>query len=72
MATTNGTINSITIPESYKQYLTTQFMLLHEGDRIEDYKKQVAGFLFFKFPDMETMKDILIKNYDNSLMKIGI
>lgn len=72
MTTENGTIESIAIPEVYKPYLASQYMLMHEGDSIEDYKKQVAGFLFFKFPDMDTMKDVLIKNYDNSLMKISI
>ena len=72
MATENGKIENITIPEKYKPYVTSQYLLKQDGDVIEDYRKQVAGFLFFKFPDMETMKDILIKNYDNSLIKIGI
>lgn len=71
MATENGTIKSITIPEVYKTYLISQYMLMHEGDSIEDYKKQVAGFLFFKFPDTETMKRELIEGYRNDIIRVS-
>ena len=72
MATSNGRIQEISIPEDYQQYLASQYMLMKEGDRIEDYKRQVAGFLFFQFPSMENMKDVLITNYDNKLIKIDL
>ena len=72
MATANGTILDISVPDSYTPYLYSQYRLLKEGDRIEDYRRQVAGFLFMKFPTMESMKKILIADYDNSLVKVGV
>lgn len=72
MATANGTIGDIVVPAAYEPYLTDQYMLLNAGDVIEDYRKQPLGFLFFQFPSMETMKAVLITNYDNTLVKIGL
>lgn len=72
MATSNGTIKDIIIPEAYKPFLSSEYRLMNVGERIEDYRKQPVGFLFFQFPSIETMKEILINNYDNSLIEIGI
>lgn len=72
MTTSNGTIQNITIPEAYKPFLMSDYRLMKIGDQIEDYRKQPAGFLFFKFPSLETMKKILINNYDNTLISISI
>ena len=72
MATSNGEIKEISIPAVYEPYVSDRYMLMKEGDRIEDYKRQVVGFLFFRFPSMEKMKEVLITNYDNTLIKIGL
>lgn len=70
MATTNGEIKDIYIPEKYQQYITSKYLLMEKGNIIEDYKKQVAGFLFFQFPTQEIMKNVLITEYDNNLIKL--
>lgn len=72
MATANGTIENLVVPAAYEPYLTDQYMLMKVGDVIEDYRKQPLGFLFFRFPSMEKMKEVLITNYDNTLVKIGL
>ena len=72
MATCNGVVKEISIPTAYESYLTDKYMLMKVGDVIEDYRKQPLGFLFFRFPSMQKMKEVLITNYDNTLVKIGL
>lgn len=72
MATSNGRITDIVIPTVYEPYLTAQYILMKAGDRIEDYRKQPVGFLFMQFPTMDKMKEVLVENYDNTLVKIGL
>ena len=72
MATSNGIIRDISVSAAYKPYMVSEYMLLKVGDQIEDYRKQPVGFLFMQFPTMEKMKEVLIENYDNTLVKIGL
>lgn len=71
MATSNGKIENISIPKKYESYLVSKYLLMEKGDIIEDYKKQVAGFLFMQFPNVELMNDVLISGYDNTLIKVA-
>lgn len=70
MAEKNGVIKSITIPESYDKYIYDQFMLLQQGDRITDYKREPVGFLFMMFSDEKEMKKVLIEQYRCDLVEI--
>lgn len=72
MATSNGAIRDISIPADYKPYMISEYMLMKVGNQIEDYRKQPIGFLFMQFPTMEKMKEILITNYDNTLIRTGL
>lgn len=70
MATRNGIIDKIEIPDSLKPYMVSEFMLMSQGDAITDYMKQVAGFLFLQFSSQKEMLEVLIDRYDNNLIKI--
>lgn len=70
MATKNGIIDKIEIPDSLKPYMVSEFMLMSQGDAITDYMKQVAGFLFLQFSSQKEMLEVLIDRYDNNLIKI--
>ena len=70
LAKENGIIKSIKVPKEYEKYLLSSFYILKEGDKIENYKSQPLGFLFFMFPSDKVMKDILIDNYNNTLVEM--
>lgn len=70
LATENGIIKSIQIPDEYKKYIYEEFMLLRVGDEVTDYKKQPVGFLFMMFADRKQMKEILIEEYRCDLVEI--
>lgn len=70
MATKNGIIDKIEIPDSLKPYMVSEFMLMSQGDAITDYMRQVAGFLFLQFSSQKEMLEVLIDRYDNNLIKI--
>lgn len=70
MATKNGIIDEIVVPDSLKSYMVADFMLMSQGDAITDYMKQVVGFLFLQFSSQKEMFEVLIDRYDNNLIKI--
>jgi biotin carboxylase len=70
LATKNGKIKSIHIPSRYNKYLDSVFMLKHEGDVVENYMSEPIGFMFFCFPDQQTMKNLLIESYINDAVTI--
>lgn len=71
LAEENGCIASITIPEEYKKYIIDQCILKGSGDMVQNYKSEPVGFLFFLFSSQEEMKNVLIENYANSIVRIG-
>lgn len=70
LATQNGQIKSINIPQKYQKYLVGQCMLKDEGQEVENYMSEPIGFLFFMFPDKETMHRILIEDYVDNLVLV--
>lgn len=70
LATNNGVICSIDIPDEYGKFLDDVYMLKKEGDVITNYKSEPIGFLFFTFPSQRMMVDILVNNYCNNIVKI--
>lgn len=72
MAPYNGVVESIEIPIQYNKFLVNKCIIKHKGDRIERYQAEPVGFLFFMFSSQEEMKDTLIKNYNNNLVKMRL
>lgn len=70
LANKNGIIKEINIPAVYEKYLDSSFMLHDTGYNVTNYKSSPIGFLFFTFPSSEVMKDVLIDNYINDIIKI--
>jgi biotin carboxylase len=70
MATSNGKIEDICIPEEYKKYIFDDYQLMKPGEIINDYRKEPVGFLFMMFHDMEEMHRVLIDGYRNDLVRI--
>lgn len=66
----NGKIHSINLPPIYNKYLIHQCMLKKKGDYISKYQTEPIGFLFFLFASENEMKEILINQYDDSIVKI--
>lgn len=70
LAKSNGTIESIDIPELYKKYIFEKFMLLNPGNEINNFKNEPVGFLFMLFTSAEEMRKILVEEYRDDLVKI--
>lgn len=70
LAQKNGQIQNICIPERYGKFKIGQCLLKEPGNFVKDYKSQPIGFLFFMFSSMEQMYQILIEEYDNSMVTI--
>lgn len=68
LAERNGQIQSIQIPPKYNKFLIGQFLLKKVGEPIENHKSEPVGFLFFLFSSMEQMRQVLIEEYDNSIV----
>lgn len=68
LASQNGTIKSIKIPEKYERYLIGKYMIRKEGDFITNYQSEPIGFLFFSYPSQEIMKQELIEDYLNNIV----
>lgn len=72
LARENGIIKSIRIPERYSRYMLQQFLLKKPGERITNYKSEPVGFLFFIFSSDEEMKRVLIEEYEDAMVEMGI
>jgi hypothetical protein len=70
LANCNGEIEDIDISSKYTPYLKDQFMLMKPGDIITNYKNEPIGFLFLKFQSNWEMKNFLVEQYDNSIVKM--
>lgn len=68
LAAQNGRIQSIQIPDEYRKYMVSQCMLKEPGESVGNYLSEPVGFLFFMFPDQETMHRVLIEEYRNDLV----
>lgn len=71
LATENGIIEEIKVPEEYNKYIYEQCFLMKTGDEITNYKSQPVGLIFMMFSSEEEMLDLLINKYksDFVLMK---
>jgi len=63
IANKNGTFRSVTIPKHIKEYIYASYMLHKPGYSINNFLSDPIGFLFFKFPDANTMKQICVEEY---------
>lgn len=66
----NGEIESVEISSRYAKYLVGECILKEKGDKITHYESEPVGFLFFMFASQEEMNQILIGEYDNSIVRI--
>jgi biotin carboxylase len=64
MAKQNGYVKSIIIPKDIEKFVHDTHFLWKPENPIEDYMSEPLGFLFMEFPNMETMKNVLLNRYD--------
>ena len=70
LATNNGTIESVLVPDEYKKYIFNQIMLMNPGDVVSNCLSQPIGFLFMMFSSAEEMKQVLVDRYRNDLVTV--
>jgi len=70
MAKQNGYMKDITIPEDINKFVYDTHFLWKPESPITDYMSEPLGFLFMEFPDNETMKNVLLKRYDEIHMNL--
>lgn len=70
LASENGKIKHIVVPEEYQKYVREQFWLKQAGDEIENYKSEPVGFLFFEFSSQEEMRKVLVEEYVSTMVKM--
>lgn len=70
LATDNGIIDSIDIPNDYRKYIFDEFYLKKPGDLITHFDSEPIGFLFMMFRTHEEMKKVLVEEYRSDLVKI--
>ncbi len=66
----NGRIKEINIPDEYKKFVLSDFMLKKPGDSITHCQSEPVGFLFMMFRSDSEMKQVLIDNYRSDLVII--
>lgn len=70
LATHNGTIESVLVPDEYKKYIFNQIMLMNPGDVVSNCLSQPIGFLFMMFSSEEEMKQVLVERYRNDMVTV--
>jgi len=65
MATRNGNVKEIVIPDTIKGYIFDQYMLWTSGTPIQNYMQEQLGFLFFEFSDKTERDFIMLDRYDD-------
>lgn len=69
MGIKNGIIKDILIPETYRKYIVSQFMIKKKGEIVTDYMNEPVGFLFMMFSNSNEMKRVLIDEYRCDLVE---
>jgi hypothetical protein len=64
MAKQNGYVKNIIIPKDIDKFVYDTFFLWKPENPVADYMSEPLGFLFMEFPDMKTMKNVLLDRYD--------
>lgn len=70
LATTNGIIERIEIPEKYEKYIIGKCFIRGVNDEIKNYRSEPVGFLFMNFNSQKEMKHKLIDEYENDMVKM--
>jgi len=70
LASQNGTVKSVSIPEKYQKFLVDFILLKQAGDAVSRYESEPVGFLFLGFRTRDEMKRVLIEDYDASLVEM--
>lgn len=65
LASKNGKVAKIQIPDRYNKYLIGKCVIKAVGDIIDNYISQPIGLLFLRFSTQEEMLDFLISDYKN-------
>ena len=60
----DGIIKKVHIDETLKPYIFKQIILEKNGTKIENHKAATVGIIFFQFDSMETMNEIMLREYD--------
>lgn len=70
IAEKNGIYKSLNVADSVRQYIVETCMLQDFGYEIRNHKSDPMGFLFFSFPDRETMDSVMVDQYRNVKVEV--
>lgn len=70
LARENGCIETIKFSSVYEKYLIGKCILKKRGDEIRNFQTEPIGFMFFVFSSKEEMKNVLIEDYDDSIVEM--
>lgn len=63
LADKNGILQNVSLPQSYDNFVYSQYILRKNGFMIDDFTQTPLGFLFFQFSDAQTMQKVLVEEY---------
>lgn len=63
LADKNGILQNVSLPQSYDNFVYSQYTLRKNGFMIDDFTQTPLGFLFFQFSDARTMQKVLVEDY---------
>ncbi|MCL2074843.1 MAG: hypothetical protein FWH15_00105 [Betaproteobacteria bacterium] len=64
MAKQNGYVKEIIVPEDINRFVHDTHFLWKPENPVQNHMSEPLGFLFMAFPNMETMKNVLLDRYD--------
>jgi biotin carboxylase len=69
-AKNNGILKTVNLPKKYEKYLIDSYILKEPGYKITRFDSDPIGLLFFNFSSDGEMRQILINDYDNTLVEV--
>lgn len=64
MASKNGEVKELVIPEKFKKYIFDEYRIWEPGYVVKDYMNEPLSFLFMKFDSKNEMEEIVINGYN--------
>lgn len=70
MTDREGIYNGISISQDIEAYVIDKLIWAVKGERIEDHLKYKAGIVFYEFPDVSIMENVMNDLYDKMVIKV--
>ena len=60
----NGVVEDVHVAPEVEQYIWDRLILYQKGQKLQNHKTEQLALFFFRFPDFETMKRVLVDEYE--------